>query len=210
MRMLNLLCPRIKKRVHRKKAERVFADAPNRLWSIDMTGLMLSTLQRLFLVIVMDVFTRRIVGWHLSTRCRSGEWICALEHAVNQEFPNGVRDKDITLRSDNGSQPTSAAFCNVLDTLHIKGEWTGFNCPEQNGHIESLIGTLKRDFIWADEYETFDEAYRMIQCAVHEYNSDHPHSSLLFMSPDECKRAWDKGLIKINEHKQIEITQKAA
>lgn len=68
MRENNLLCPRIKKRIHRKKREKVTADAPNKLWATDMTSIVLTTLQRLFLIVVMDVFTRRIVGWHLSTR----------------------------------------------------------------------------------------------------------------------------------------------
>lgn len=210
MREHNLLCPRIKKRIHRKKAEKVIADAPNKLWATDMTSIVLSTLQRLFLIVVMDVFTRRIVGWHLSNRCRSREWILALEQAVNKEFPEGVREANLVLRTDNGSQPTSAAYVKELETLYITGEWIGFNCPEQNGHIESLIGTLKQDFIWLDEYDTFEQAYQMIKRAVEEYNSDHPHSSLLYMSPDECKRAWDKGILIINDKQQLEITQKAA
>ena len=210
MRKHNLLCPRMRKRIHHKKAEKVRADSPNKLWATDMTSLVLTTLQRLYLIVVMDVFTRRIVGWHLSNRCRSREWIHALEQAVNKEFPDGIRKANLVLRTDNGSQPTSKAYGNVLDTLNITGEWIGFNCPEQNGHIESLIGTLKQDFIWLEEYETFEEALTMIKRAVDEYNTDHPHSSLLFMSPEECKRAWEKGILKINDKQQMEIKTKAA
>lgn len=211
MRKNNLLCPRVKKRIHRKKGKKVTADAPNKLWATDMTSIVLTTLQRVFLIVVMDVFTRRIIGWHLSTRCRSREWIMALEQACDKEFPEGVRDAGLVLRSDNGSQPTSKSYVNVLDTLNITGEWIGFNCPEQNGHVESLIGTLKQDFIWLDEYDTFEQAYNMVKRAVEEYNSDHPHSSLLYMSPNECKIAWDKGIIRVNDKQQLEITkQKAA
>ncbi|MFC1724633.1 IS3 family transposase [candidate division KSB1 bacterium] len=210
MRENNLLCPRVKKRIHRKKGEKVVAEAPNKLWATDMTSIVLTTLQRVFLIVVMDVFTRRIIGWHLSTRCRSREWIMALEQACNKEFSKGVRDAGLTLRSDNGSQPTSKAYVNVLETLNITGEWIGYNCPEQNGHIESLIGTLKQDFIWLDEYETFGQAYNIVERAVDEYNSDHPHSSLFYMSPNECKVAFDKGLIKLNDKKQLEITNKVA
>ena len=210
MRENNLLCPRIKKRIHRRKGEKVTASAPNKLWATDMTSIVLTTLQRLFLIVVMDVFTRRIIGWHLSTRCRSREWIMALEQACDKEFPEGVRDANLVLRSDNGSQPTSKSYVNVLDTLKIRGEWIGFNCPEQNGHVESLIGTLKQDFIWLDEYDSFEEAHNMAKHAVEEYNCDHPHSALLYMSPNECKIAWDKGLIRINDKQQLEITNKAA
>jgi len=210
MRETNLLCPRIAKRIHRKQAEMVTADAPNKLWATDMTSIILTTLQRLYLIVVMDVFTRRIIGWHLSNRCRSREWILALEQAIHAEFSEGVRGEGLTLRSDNGSQPTSKAYVNVLETLDITGEWIGFNCPEQNGHVESLIGTLKQDFIWLEEYDTFSEALTMIKRAVSEYNSDHPHSSLLYMSPNECKREWDNGKLRINDKLQLEITQQKA
>ena len=210
MRRHKLLCPRIQKRVHRQRSERTIADAPNRLWATDMTSLMLSTMQRLYLVVVLDICTRRIVGWHLSPRCRSREWILALEQAIHHEFPGGVREADLTLRSDNGSQPTSKAYRTVLETLHITGEYIGFNCPEQNGHVERVIGTLKQDFLWLEEYDTFEEAYRMVQRAVNEYNSDHLHSALCYMSPNECKREWDKGRLSINDKQQLEITQKAA
>ena len=50
----------------------------------------------------------------------------------------------------------------------------------------------------------------MVQRAVNEYNSDHPHSALLYMSPNECKREWEKGRLTINEYRQLENTQKAA
>lgn len=210
MRLHKLLCPRSQKRVHRQRPERTLADAPNRLWATDMTSLMLTTLQRLYLVVVLDVCTRRIVGWHLSTRCRSREWMLALEQAIHHEFPDGVRNAGLILRSDNGSQPTSKAYGTMLETLHITGEYIGFNCPEQNGHVERVIGTLKQDFLWLEEYDTFGEAYQMVQRAVNEYNSDHPHSALLYLSPNECKRAWDQGRLKINENQQLEITQKAA
>ena len=210
MRRHKLLCPRSAKRVHRLRPERTIAGAPNQLWATDMTSLVLTTLQRVYLVVVLDIFTRRIVGWHLSTRCRSREWILALEQALHQEFPNGVREAGLILRTDNGSQPTSQAYGQVLATLHITGEYTGFNCPEQNGHVERVIGTLKQDFLWLEEYDTFQEALHMVQRAVNEYNSDHPHSALLYMSPNECKREWDRGRLKINEEQQLESTQKAA
>lgn len=210
MRRHKLLCPRIQKRVHRHRPERTLAGAPNRLWATDMTSLLLTTLQRLYLVVVLDVFTRRIVGWHLSTRCRSREWILALEQAIHHEFPDGVREAGLTLRSDNGSQPTSQAYRTVLETLHITGEYIGFNCPEQNGHVERVIGTLKQDFLWLEEYETFNEAYQRVRRAVDEYNSDHLHSALCYMSPNECKREWEKGRLRINDKQHLEITPKAA
>lgn len=210
LRAKGLLCSRIKKRVHRKPEHRAVASAMNQLWATDMTSFMLSDCTTLFLVVVLDLFTRRIVGWHLNRRCRAKEWLNALDMALCREFPEGSRGKGLTLRMDNGCQPTSKAYVDVLDTCRITGEWTGFNCPEQNAHVESLIGTLKLDWLWLEQCDTFDEALQLCTRAVTEYNCDHPHSSLKMLSPNEFTRLVQDGRVRITENKTVEILPKAA
>lgn len=210
LRELNLLCPRIRRRVHRLKKPPVKATGPHQLWSMDMTSFLLSSGQKLFLEVVMDVFDRRLVGWHLSFRCRAKEWLAALEIGLLSEFPEGVGGQGLTLRMDNGCQPTSGAFQSALQTLEIRPEWTGYNCPEQNGHVERLIGTLKADWLWLEECGTFAEAEALVSRAVSEYNQEHPHSSLGYLSPDEFRRAFDQGQVYFNDEYELEITQKAA
>lgn len=206
----NLLCPRIKKRSTRKTGTRSSATRPNQLWATDMTQFLLTTGQKLFLVVVLDVFLRRIVGYRLSFRCRAKEWLSALNQAVQREFPEGTRGCNLTLRMDNGCQPTSKAYQDALSTLDIAGEWTGYNCPEQNAHVERVIGTLKMDWLWIHECDTFEEANALVGQAVAEYNSEHPHSSLNFLSPDEFSQAYAEGRVFINPNSEIEITPKAA
>lgn len=210
LRELNLLCPRIRKRIHRLKNPPAKATGPNQLWAMDMTSFLLSSGQKLFLEVVMDVFDRRLVGWHLSFRCRSREWLEALEMGLLAEFPEGVRGRGLTLRMDNGCQPTSGAFQSAMRELAITPEWTGYNCPEQNGHVERLIGTLKADWLWLEECDTFAEAEALVSRAVTEYNQEHPHSSLAYLSPDEFRRAYDRGQVHFNDEHELEITLKAA
>lgn len=210
MRDHRLLCSRFPKRIHRTVKKRMTATRINQLWSTDMTSFMLTTGVPLYLVLVMDIFTRRIVGWQLNHRCRAKEWLTALNHALCAEFPNGPRDAGLTLRMDNGCQPTSKAYIDTLQTCGITGEWVGFNCPEQNAHIESAIGTLKQDWLWLEEYETFDDAHDLCQRAITEYNRDHPHSSLNMLSPYEFTQLLREGRIKINENNTFEILTPAA
>jgi putative transposase len=210
LRELNLLCPRIRRQVHRLKKPPVKATGPHQLWAMDMTSFLLTTGEKLFLEVVMDVFDRRVVGWHLSFRCRAREWLEALEMGLLSEFPEGVRGQGLTLRMDNGCQPTSGAFQSALKELEITPEWTGYNCPEQNGHVERLIGTLKADWLWLEECDTFGEAEALVRRAVTEYNQEHPHSSLGYLSPDEFRRAFDQGQVHFNDKHQLEITLKAA
>ena len=210
LREKNLLCCRIKKRVHRKVNTRVAATGMNQLWATDMTSFMLTSGVKVFLVVVLDVFTRRIVGWHLNRRCRAKEWLIALNMALFAEFPEGSRGKNLTLRMDNGCQPTSSAYIDTLQICQITGEWIGFNSPEQNAHVESVIGTLKQDWIWLEEYETFDDALKLCQRAISEYNSDHPHSSLEMLSPNEFTRLVREDRVRITENQTVEILPKAA
>lgn len=210
MRERGLLCNRLPKRVHRTVKQRLTAVRMNQLWATDMTSFMLTSGAKLFLVVVLDIFTRRIVGWRLSRRCRAREWLDALDHAVQAEFPDGVRDAGLTIRMDNGCQPTSRAYIETLDTLGILGEWVGFNCPEQNAHVESVIGTLKQDWLWLEECDTDDEAATLCQRAVSEYNHDHPHSSLCMLSPMEFTRLLQQGHVNVTDQHTIEILTHAA
>jgi len=203
MRQNGLLCPRIKKREHRNTRPRLTATSINQLWATDMTSFVLSIGVTVYLVIVEDVFTRRIVGWHLSLRCRALEWIFALDQALLAEFPDGSRGQNLTLRMDNGCQPTSRRFQDVLSTGHITGEWTGYNCPEQNAHVESLIGTLKKDWLWLEECDSFDDARTLCARAVYEYNSEHPHSALGMWSPLEFTNLVKKGLVSLSPNNTL-------
>jgi len=205
MRSLNLLCQRIKKRTHHSGVHRVIPTRINQLWATDMTSFKLSYGETVFLIVVEDIFTRRIVGWHAGLRCRAAEWLEALNMALNAEFPDGVRGQNLTLRMDNGCQPTSRLYQDTLTTCDITGEWIGFNCPEQNAYVESLIGTLKQDWLWLHECDSFDEALSLCASAVSEYNNEHPHSALGMWSPYEFTELVKKDLVHITENNTIEI-----
>ena len=210
MREHGLLCSRLPKRVHRTVKRRLVATRMNQLWATDMTSFMLTSGVKLFLVVVLDIFTRRIVGWRLSRRCRANEWLDALDRAVQAEFPDGVHDAGLTIRMDNGCQPTSRAYIDALGTLSITGEWVGFNCPEQNAHVESVIGTLKQDWLWLEECDTDNEAFSLCHRAITEYNHDHPHSSLCMCSPHEFAQLVQQGRVRVTDQNNIEILTHAA
>jgi putative transposase len=210
LREEGLLCTKIRCRPGRKRMPRPAIVRPNQAWAMDMTCFMLTGGQKLFLVVALDIFSRRIVGWNLSFRCRASEWLEGLDEALQTEFPEGVRGKGLRLRMDNGCQPTSRSFQEAMQHLEIEPEWTGYNSPKQNAHVERVIGTLKADWIWLEECDTFTEAHELVSRAVTEYNEEHPHSSLSYLSPEEFKRAYDLGRVRIDEENRWEIAQKAA
>ena len=210
LREEDLLCERLKRRQGRREKPMTKAKAPNQLWAMDQTQFNLSSGSVVYLMVVLDTFTRCLVGWHLSFRCRSEEWLQALDNAVAGQFPEGVRGQDLRLRLDNGCQPTSRSFQKALKILDIHPEWTSYNSPKQNAHVERVIGTLKSDWLWLHDCETHEQAKTLVTRAVDEYNQEHPHSSLQFLSPMEFSRAWEDGSAFINNQDKLEIILKAA
>ena len=79
----------------------------NHWWGTDMTKFYINAVGWVYLAIVLDWYSRKIIGYNLSRRADTTLWLEALHMAVNNECPGGSRSYDIHLMSDNGSQPTS-------------------------------------------------------------------------------------------------------
>lgn len=91
----------------------------------------------------------------------------------------------VILRCDNESQYKSGAFRESMKALGLHMEFIAASTPEQNGHIESFHGKFKREYVWPQEFATFQEAAAAIREAFADYNGVRPHSSLKYMTPYE-------------------------
>ncbi len=161
------------------------AERPRQYWGIDMTKFMVSSIGWVYLVIVLDWYTKKIVGWNLSLRSRSGEWKEALEMAIEREFPNGVRGQGLKLISDNGSQPTATSFMRDMATLGIEQIFTSYDNPKGNAETERMMRTIKEEIIWLNEFGSFEEARERIGRCAEDYNRLYVHSELGYLSPEE-------------------------
>ncbi len=174
MHEMGLARPKIWHKPARPKGvEKMRPVGPNRGWQIDMTSFALSDLTVLYLVMVTDCYSRKIVGWTLDRHCRAGEWISALRMGLEAE---GLTTKEacrkLTLRSDNGSQPCSKKFVEYLGKTGVKGQYTGYNAPDDNAYIERVIRTVKEEEIWPNVYDTLSEARAAIEAYVNYYNDE--------------------------------------
>lgn len=84
------------------------------------------------------------VAW----RCRTQEWREALEKAVLQEFPHGVRGQGLKLLSDHGCQPSSGSFLKMTATLDMEQIFTSFHNPKGNAATARFIRTLTEELLW--------------------------------------------------------------
>jgi putative transposase len=122
-------------------------DRPNQWWGIDMTKVMINGFGWIYLVIVLDWYTKKIVGYYTGLECRSKHWLEALDMALNRQFPGGVRGNRLFLMSDNGSQPTSIGFMKECRGLDINQVFTSYNNPKGNADTERMFRTMKEEFI---------------------------------------------------------------
>jgi transposase InsO family protein len=179
---------RAKRRPQRSKPR---AERPRQYWGIDMTKFLIPVLGWVYLVIVLDWYTKKIVGWDLSLRSRASEWRGALERAIEREFPQGVRDQGLKLISDNGSQPTSVSFMRDMATLGIEQIFTSYDNPKGNAETERMLRTVKEEIIWLNEFSSLDEAKQKIGHWIDlDYNKLYVHSELGYISPEEFEELY--------------------
>lgn len=192
MREEGLCQERSRHRPHRpKRVEKMRPTRPNEAWQIDMTCFQMSNLTALYLVLVTDCHTREIVGWTLDQRCRASEWVSAVRRGLETRRLN-TKDAcaGLTVRSDNGAQPCSKKFVEYLGACGVRGQYTGYNAPDDNAYVERVIRTIKEEEIWLNEYDMFSEAHAAIDEYVRFYNEERIHSSLGYRTPKEFAAAF--------------------
>ncbi len=160
------------------------AEAPNQRWASDITYI--STHQGwLYLAVVMDLYSRRIVGWSMSRWINRHLVIDALNMAIGQRCPGGA----LIHHSDRGSQYTSDDFRDELLKHGIKCSMSARGNCYDNAVVESFFGLMKREWVNRVRYRTREEAradlFEYIECF---YNRKRRHGYLGNISPVEFEK----------------------
>jgi transposase InsO family protein len=174
------------------------ANRPRQFWGVDMTKFIIDGLGWVYLVIVLDWYTKKIVGWDLALRSKVADWQRALDMALNRAFPQGVRGQGLKLVSDNGSQPTAVSFMRTMAELGIEQVFTSYNNPKGNADTERMIQTIKQELIWVNEFRSLEEARAKFDHWVTvDYNRLYLHSRLGLRSPDEFEAQYEPESLKV-------------
>lgn len=157
---------------------------PNQWWGIDMTKVMVHGFGWMYIAVVLDWYTKKIVGYYAGMQCRGKHWLEALDEGVNHQFPDGVREHGLCLMSDNGSQPTSVGFMKACRELGIHQAFTSYNNPKGNADTERVFRTMKEELLWLREWASPFALADALQDWISYYNGSYLHSALGYKSPN--------------------------
>ena len=150
---------------------------PNQVWAMDTTYV---PMQRgfVYLSVVLDWATRRVLAFRLSNTLTPEACVEALEEAIHKHGPPEI------MNTDQGSQFTSAAFIGILEQTGIKISRDGKGCWRDNIFVERLWRTVKYEEIYLHAYDTVSDAKGALKRYFDFYNRRRPHSALDGKTPD--------------------------
>jgi putative transposase len=159
---------------------------PNELWVSDITYI--ATLEGwLYLAVILDVFSRKIIGWAFSDRLTDDLVLAALKMAKQQRSINN----NLIHHSDQGSQYASADFKASLKQDNITQSMSGKGNCYDNALAESFFATLKTEEVSDTPYQTRQLAKTSIFSYIEGfYNSKRRHSALNYLSPNEFEKVY--------------------
>lgn len=152
----------------------------NQLWVGDITYIPVVRNRFLYLAILLDRFSRRIVGWKLADDMTESLVINALRQAIRHRQP----PKDLVHHSDRGGQYASKRYRAIMRRADMKQSMSRAGDCYDNAFMESCFGTIKTELEMA-EYESKQAASKEIQAFIAYYNSQRKHSSIGYLTPSQ-------------------------
>ncbi len=157
------------------------ADLPNQKWACDITYIHTAE-GFLYLAAVMDLCSRKIVGWSMADHLRTELCLDAVEMAIKSRRPS----QGLIHHSDRGVQYASCEYRQLLQSHDIQLSMSGVGDCYDNAAMESFWGTLKTERVYQRDYKTREEArqsiFQYIECW---YNRRRRHSAIGYKSPEE-------------------------
>jgi transposase InsO family protein len=169
------------------------ASGPNQVWSWDITWLPTTVRGRFFfLYLVVDVWSRRIVGWEVHDR-ETAE--LAAEMVARICVDESVDPKGLVLHSDNGTPMRGNTMLATLQWLGIVPSFSRPYVSDDNPYSEALFRTLKHGPSYPGRFASVDEARAWVARFAAWYNAEHRHSAIRFVSPNDRHFGREKRIL---------------
>jgi putative transposase len=156
--------------------------AVNQLWVADITYIRMSE-SFVYLAVVLDGFSRRVVGWAMADHLRAELALSALDMAIANRY---VTKGELIHHSDQGVQYACGDYIARLERVGIQPSMSRAGCPWDNAMAESFMRTLKREEVNGQAYRDRAEAEASIETFLETvYNRQRLHSALTYLAPEE-------------------------
>jgi putative transposase len=171
--------------VYLNLASRLTVTGINQLWVADITYIRLKG-EFVYLAVLLDAYSRKVVGWALDRTLAARLPIAALEHALAERHP----PPGLVHHSDRGVQYASEAYVTLLRAHHMIPSMSRPANPYDNASCESFMKTLKREEVYANTYRDLDHLRTNMAVFIEQYyNRGRLHSALGYHSPEEFENA---------------------
>lgn len=161
----------------------------NQLWVSDITYVRLSD-RYYYLTMVMDVYSRRILGYKLAASLHADSCLDALKMALKQRPITDYQHR-LVHHSDKGTQYVFNPYTALLEQYNINISMC--NSPYENSHMERLNGTIKNEYIIPLQFDTFDALNPALPSLMNRYNTQRLHQELGYQTPQQ----WEINLLNI-------------
>jgi putative transposase len=153
-------------------------DRPNQVWAMDITYVPMAR-GFIYLAVVMDWFSRRVLSWRVSVTMEAAFCVEALEEALARHGAPEI------FNTDQGSQFTGRAFTDVLRERQIAISMDGRGAWRDNVFLERFWRSVKYEEVYLRAYDTVSDARTSLHRYIAFYNGRRPHSSLDGRTPDQ-------------------------
>lgn len=172
------------------------AQAPNEVWCWDITYLPAAIRGQFFyLYLILDLYSRKIVGWEVYAEESGANASVLLTRSCVAEGI-GQHGKPLVLHADNGAPMRSSTLLATMQFLGVTSSYSRPRVSDDNAYAESLFRTCKyRPNYPAQGFANMDDARTWVQQFVHWYNTEHRHSGIVFVTPEQRHRGTDSTLL---------------
>ncbi len=154
---------------------------PNQLWVSDITYVKISDDKALYLYLITDAYSQKIVGWSLSDDLKADSAVVALEMAIKN---NKGKFLNLIHHSDRGVQYCSHKYVEILNKNNVKISMTSPGSPQENAIAERLNGILKEEWLNDLNLKSLSSGRTELNEIIRIYNTYRPHQSLKYDTPE--------------------------